>query len=461
MSNPPQFREFRLEEGGKGIVHLVFDMPNRSMNVFSNDAIREIGQFARWLRTADVTGVIVRSAKPAFCAGADLGELGVAYDAIVRAPPDTRWHVAYDHFFPLSKALRALETAGKPVAAAVNGLALGGGCELALACHFRILADTPKAALGLPESLVGLLPGAGGTQRLPRLVGVEAALPVLLEGRRFDARQALQVGAAHEVVAEGQEIAAAEQWINAHADAMQPWDRLGWKDMDARDVTRIIASIREKVVAETFGHYPAPLAILDCVERGLPVPLDRAVEIEMEIFAHLIKRLEPRNMIQTLFLAKLDFDKRAKAGELPAALEEVKSAILGAVRYEIDRAKAEGRSADMLDAALRESGFSKAARLLNGAVPLRPVVADGVSAARENVGFWFEHPLGDANRRLAARFIVAGAAAVSGRVAHIDEADQKLLDHAIVSTLGFPSYLGGSFALIRYLGSDGARRILG
>ena len=140
-------------------------------------------------------GVLIRSGKDnAFCAGADLTELGVAYDMIMEARPRDRFNVAFDHFFPLSKAIRALETAGKPVAAAIAGLALGGGCELALGAHYRVLVDDPKVGMGLPKSLVGLLPGAGGTQRLPRLVGVDVALPILLDGGRLSGKPRWRLG---------------------------------------------------------------------------------------------------------------------------------------------------------------------------------------------------------------------------------------------------------------------------
>ncbi|MEN9708024.1 MAG: hypothetical protein RIQ68_432, partial [Pseudomonadota bacterium] len=134
------FTQFRVEPQSNGIVHLVFDCGDRTMNVFSNAAIHELAQFANWLGSADVRGVVIRSGKPnAFCAGADLTELGVAYDMIMEAAPRDRFNVAFDHFFPLSKAIRALEAAGKPVAAAIAGLALGGGCELALGAHHRVL----------------------------------------------------------------------------------------------------------------------------------------------------------------------------------------------------------------------------------------------------------------------------------------------------------------------------------
>src|SRR5260370_34399199 len=171
-------KEFRAERAENGVLHLVFDMPGRPMNVFSNAAIAELRIFSEWLHESDVRGVVIRSGKPsAFCAGADLTELGQAYDMIMAAPAETRDRVAFDHFFPLSQALRRIETAGKPVAAAIAGLPLGGGGELALASHHRVMVDDPKAAFGLPESLVGLLPGAGGTPPPPRLTGIEKALP--------------------------------------------------------------------------------------------------------------------------------------------------------------------------------------------------------------------------------------------------------------------------------------------
>src|SRR5260370_2841338 len=119
----PALEQFRIEEAREGLIHLVFDMPDRSMNVFSNAAIQELGRFAAWLKQTDVRGVVVRSGKAsAFCAGADLGELGVAYDMIVAAPEAGRFQLAFDHFFPLSQAIRALETSGKPIAAASGGL---------------------------------------------------------------------------------------------------------------------------------------------------------------------------------------------------------------------------------------------------------------------------------------------------------------------------------------------------
>jgi 3-hydroxyacyl-CoA dehydrogenase/enoyl-CoA hydratase/3-hydroxybutyryl-CoA epimerase len=325
-----KLKEFRTERTENDVLHLVFDTPGRPMNVFSNAAIAELVIFSEWLPGSDVKGVVIRSGKPsAFCAGADLTELGLAYDMIMAAPAETRDRVAFDHFFPLSCALRRIETAGKPVAAAIAGLALGGGGELALAAHHRVMVDDPKAAFGLPESLVGLLPVAGGTQRLPRLIGIEKALPVLLDGARLSGHAADVVD---QLVPAGEEVMAAERWVLSHGAASQPWDRPGWRPADADRATAIIEQKRGDVLAETLGHYPAPLAILDCVSQGLPQPFDDAIRTEMRIFSKLIQRREPRNMIRTLFLGRLDHDRLRKAGGIPAPVEQAVAAVSEALQ---------------------------------------------------------------------------------------------------------------------------------
>ncbi len=321
----PALTQFRIDAQPNGIVHLVFDCPGRTMNVFSNAAIHELAAFAAWLADADVKGVVLRSGKDnAFCAGADLTELGVAYDMIMAAKPQDRFNVAFDHFFPLSKAIRALETAGKPVAAAVEGIALGGGCELALGAHYRVLADVPHVGMGLPESLVGLLPGAGGTQRLPRLIGAAHALPILLEGDRLAGAAAVDAGLVHELAPAGETVARAEAWILSTTTACQPWDRPDWQSPSVPDD---IARHR----AEADPHNPAIGAILDCVAHGLPQTFEGAIRSEMAIFASLIQRPEPRNMIQTLFLGKTDYERAARKGSLPEAVGQAVGAAAAVV----------------------------------------------------------------------------------------------------------------------------------
>ena len=326
--------QFRVEPQPNGLVHLVFDCPDRSMNVFSNKAIHELGAFAEWLHGADVRGVVIRSGKSTgFCAGADLSELGAAYDMIVAAPPADRFDLAFNHFFPLSHAIRRLETASKPIVAAIGGVALGGGCELALGAHYRIATTGKRTMLGLPECGVGLLPGAGGTQRMPRLVGVELGLDVLLLGRTLQGAEALSVGLIDALVEEGEEVAAAEAWLlSGEAHSVQPWDRPDNRPAAHCAIANALNTCLTRELARMAGHEPAPLAILDCVELGMIQPIDGAIRAEMSVFARLIQRPEPRNMIRTLFLGKQAYDKASRDGALSPAVIAASGRITGLVR---------------------------------------------------------------------------------------------------------------------------------
>ena len=428
MPGAPELKQFRIEQPGNGVLHLVFDMPGRSMNVFSNAAIEELGRFADWLPKSDVTGVVIRSGKPsAFCAGADLAELETAYGMIMAAPSADRDRVAFDHFFRLSQGLRKLETAGKPVAVAIAGLALGGGTEFALAAHHRVVTDHIQSTFGLPESLVGLLPGGGGTQRLPRLIGLEAALPVLLDGARIGGAAAIAAGLADELVAPGQEVAAAERWVLSRPPATQPWDRPDWRAKDAELFSAQIAQRRASVLAETLGHYPAPLAILDCVEQGFPQGFDAAIRTEMNIFAKLIQRREPRNMIRTLFLGRLDHERLKKNGMNPKVVEAVEaiSRVLG-----IQSEKGEEISQAFARAGFRVDQPQKA-------------VFDGRIAG---AAYWFDdEPKTWGKELLRARLAEAEAVAAGWR-SQLDEAERRAADYLLVTQESFPAYLGGLFA---------------
>jgi 3-hydroxyacyl-CoA dehydrogenase / enoyl-CoA hydratase / 3-hydroxybutyryl-CoA epimerase len=415
----PELTQFRVEPQTNGLVHLVFDCPGRSMNVFSNQAIHELGTFAEWLHRAEVKGVVVRSGKETgFCAGADLTELGVAYDMIVAAPPADRFDIAFNHFFPLSHAIRRLETAGKPVAAAIAGVALGGGCELTLGCHFRVVTTSRRAMLGLPECAVGLLPGAGGTQRMPRLVGIELGLEVLLLGRNLQGEEALQAGLADAVVSEGEEVAAAEAWLLSEAaHGVQPWDRPGATIARHADIAAALQAHRSRELVRMLGHEPAPLAILDCVELGFIQPLDGAIRAEMSVFAHLIQRREARNMIRTMFLGKQAYDKAGRDGGVAPAVLAAAEAI---------RAAAAQTLADC--PALRGAGFSPDSEA--AAVQLRTVP-----------GFWFETQpeIDKALRALAGKVRKASSA--------LSETELLQLDHALAREGTIPAYLGGATGL--------------
>lgn len=427
MFATPNLKQFRVEMGANNIVHLIFDMPHRSINVFSNAAIHDLKIFAAAVKNSAARGVVVRSGKKsAFCAGADLGELGQAYDMIMAAPEAQRFELAFHHFFPLSQAIRALETCGKPVAAAVAGLALGGGCELALGAHYRVATDSEETAFGLPESLVGLLPGAGGTQRLARVIGLDLALPVLLDGRRLSSAQALAAGLVQEIVKEGEEVDAAEAWILATKRTQQPWDRPNWAPGDLAKLDPVILAYRSRVLKETLGHYPAPLAILECVERGFGQPIEMALRTEMQIFAHLIQRPEPRDMIATMFVAKTDYERRRKTGNLPSIVDDlarnIASLWLGSGESEKSQA-------------LASAGFSIPG--IHESVP-----DDGML----HQGYWFDREPDD-ERKMVVREILERIMTVAERYAGEAVGVTSLVDYAAVTKFGFPAYLGGPFAL--------------
>jgi 3-hydroxyacyl-CoA dehydrogenase / enoyl-CoA hydratase / 3-hydroxybutyryl-CoA epimerase len=205
--------------------------------------------------------------------------------------------------------MRAIEKSGKPFVAALNGTTLGGGYEVALACHRRIAADNPKALIGLPEVSLGLLPGGGGTQRLPRMIGVRNALPFLLEGKKLAPKKALEAGLVDEVVSADQLLARARQWLltDDAAAAVQPWDRKGFKlpggavqsPMGYDTFTAGNAMLR----AKTFGNYPAPEAILNCVYNGCQVDIDTGCQVEMREFVKLTTGKEAKNLIARCSLA--------------------------------------------------------------------------------------------------------------------------------------------------------------
>ena len=416
MTDAPFMTQFRLEFSDDGIVHLIFDCPGRTMNLFSNAAIEDIGAFSAWLPGAPVRGVLIRSGKEnAFCAGADLTELQTAYDEIVASPPHRRFNHAFEHFFRLSAALRGLEAAGKPVVAAIAGLALGGGCELAMAAHYRVLVDAPGVALGLPESLVGLLPGGGGTQRLPRLIGVEAALPILLGGVRLEGQAALAAKLVDALAVPGEEIARAEAWLRQQTTRSQPWDCDGWQSMQAADVSAAIAPVRAEVTAHTLGNYPAPLAILDCIEFGLPQVFDGAIRTEMAIFAHLIQREEPRNMIRTMFVAKTEYERLKRKDALPASLSAGLAVAKAAMASLPDNPN------------LASAGFGN--------------IALGATR-RPTKGLWLDEPEAQPSRKEVDRI----AAEIEAVARDWSGDERRLLDYAVVSTLGFPAYLGGPLA---------------
>ncbi len=326
---------FTLDIDSDGIALVTWDMPGRSMNVISASVLSEMESWISRVAEDDaVKGVVLTSGKDAFCAGADLDEMeGMALGGGA-AGGEAAMREAFEKAYALNALLRTLETCGKPVAAAINGTALGGGLEVCLACHYRVAADTAKIQLGLPESKVGLMPGGGGTQRLPRLIGVMAALPLILEGKALSPEKALKTGIVHKVVPASAVVAEAKTWIREGGEAVQPWDRDGYKipgggPHDAEGTQNFVIG-NSMVHAKTYGNYPAQKHILSAVYEGLLVPIEQGLHIESKYFVKTLMRPEAHNMIRTLFQSVQELTKGARRPKDIPPTDVKKLGILGA-----------------------------------------------------------------------------------------------------------------------------------
>jgi 3-hydroxyacyl-CoA dehydrogenase / enoyl-CoA hydratase / 3-hydroxybutyryl-CoA epimerase len=330
-------KNFTLEIDNDGIALVTFDSPGKSMNVISAEVMDDFDALTARIASDDaIKGVVITSGKAAFCAGADLSELGGSSAALAKLPEEEMKTKLFEQCFRLNKTFRAMETCGKPIAAAVNGLALGGGFEIALACHYRVMpSDNPSAKLGLPEAMVGVLPGGGGTQRLPRLVGLMNAAPVLLQGQQLDAATAQAQGIADAVVPMAELVAKAKELVKTDPKgAKQPWDGDKFKFPGGGPYhpagAQMFGAASPMLRKNTYGNYPAQRYILSCVYEGSQVSMDQALRIESRYFTKLLLRPESRNMIRSIFLSKQDLDK---GGRRPAGQEkgEVKKiAVIGA-----------------------------------------------------------------------------------------------------------------------------------
>ena len=310
---------FKWDQDADGIVTLAWDVPGRSMNVLTSSAIAELAAVAQKVASdAAIKGLVITSGKPgAFCAGAALDEMEEGASATGgKASKQDAVAARLNGVMQFHKALRGLETCGKPVAAAINGLALGGGLEVTLCCHYRVVADNPKIQLGLPEAKVGLLPGGGGTQRLPRLIGAMQALPMLLQGKTVDPQAALGLKLVHKLAPAGNVVAEAKAWIKSGPEAVQPWDKKEFRipgggpySPGGSQVFTMGTSMLRK---ESQGNYPAQRFIMSCVYEGLLVPIDTALKIEARYFVKLMMQPESRNMIRTLFLSMQELGKGAR-----------------------------------------------------------------------------------------------------------------------------------------------------
>ena len=264
----------KYERGDDGIVVLTLDDPNQSANTMNEAYVRSMGEtvdrLASEVEAGDVKGVILTSAKKTFFAGGDLNDL-------IQAKPENAGQI--EEGVAIVKAqLRKLETLGVPVVAAINGAALGGGLEIALATHHRILVDNPKIQLGFPEVQLGLLPGGGGVVRTVRMLGlVDALMKLLMEGKRVNPEKGKEIGIVDEIIATPDDlIPAAKAWIAENPEAVQPWDADGYKMPGgkpshpalAQNLPAFPANLRKQLKG---ANYPAPHHIMAAAVEGAPV----------------------------------------------------------------------------------------------------------------------------------------------------------------------------------------------
>ena len=369
--------DFTMTTDADGVATITWDVAAKSMNVMSTAAFAALsGLVDQALADASVKGIIITSGKKDFAGGMDLNVIAEMRAGGAQA--------IFDGVMTMHKVLRKIELAGmdpktkkggKPIVAALPGTALGIGLELPLSCHRIIAADNPKAKIGLPEIMVGIFPGAGGTTRLVRKLGAMMAAPFLLEGKLSDPKAAKAAGLIDEVVAPDQLLARAKEWVLAakDADLVKPWDDRGYKMPGgapyhpAGFMTFVGASAM--VLGKTMGVYPAARALLSAVYEGALVPFDTALKIEARWFTSVLLNPSSSAMIRSLFINKEALEKGANrpsvadqsvkklgvigAGMMGAgiayvaALAGIEVVLIDAAQDSADRGKA--HSADLLD----------------------------------------------------------------------------------------------------------------
>ncbi|MEW2624029.1 3-hydroxyacyl-CoA dehydrogenase NAD-binding domain-containing protein [Streptomyces sp. NPDC048106] len=357
----------RWEQDDTGVVTLVLDDPNQSANTMNQAfkaSIQAIADRAEAEKDS-IRGIIYTSAKKTFFAGGDLKEM-------IQARPEDAQAV-FDTATAIKNALRRIETLGKPVVAAINGAALGGGYEIALASHHRVALDAPGSKIGLPEVTLGLLPAGGGVTRTVRLMGItDALLKVLLQGTQYNPRRALENGLVHEVAETPEEmLAKARAFIDAHPESQQPWDVPGYRipggtpanPKFAANLPAFPANLRKQT---NGAPYPAPRNIMAAAVEGSQVDFATAITIETRYFTELVTGQTAKNMMQAFFfdLQAVNSGANRPKGVEPRQVRKV--AVLGAgmmgagIAYSCARAGIEVVLKDVsLEAALKGKGYSE------------------------------------------------------------------------------------------------------
>ena len=318
---------FEFEVGADGIGILSINQVNNPTNLFSTEFITSYIELAnKVVADKEIKGMILTSGRSMFMPGADLRELQTMGDD----PQKT-----FDGTMQMHQSLRALETAGKPFVAAINGTAMGGGLELCLTCHHRIVLNSVKIKLGFPEAKVGLLPAGGGNSKVPYLMGIQNSLMYLLQGKEVRPAQALKDGLIDDL-AESQEelIQKGKDWILANPNPVQPWDnkkhRVPGGDVWSANGVQTLVGAAGNLGKMAHGNYPAQNYIMKVIHDGLPITIDRALEIEARYFIKLLASKEAKNMIRTGFMELQKAKKGIARPKTEPKYEIKKLGILGA-----------------------------------------------------------------------------------------------------------------------------------
>jgi len=331
------FQHFKLDIDGDGIAVLAWDSPGRTMNVIDPKVIEELAAVVEQVAgDAAIKGAVITSGKETFSAGADLAlleSLGRTFAASAKSNGlEAALRALFEESRKLSLLYRRLETCGKPWAAALNGTAVGGGFELALACHHRVAAQNPRTRLGLPEVKVGLFPGAGGTTRISRMLPPADALQFLLKGDQLGVDRARAMKLVDAVVPPAELVASAKAWVKANPNAKAAWDTEGFRlpggPVYSKAGMMTFPAANAIYRRETFDNYPAARAIMQVVYAGLQLPIDVALRVESRYFVKILRSPEAAAMMRTLFASMQDINKGLRR---PAAVPATKLKRIGII----------------------------------------------------------------------------------------------------------------------------------
>ncbi|RWM98206.1 MAG: 3-hydroxyacyl-CoA dehydrogenase [Mesorhizobium sp.] len=332
------YTNFTLDIDADGIALVTWDMPDRSMNVFTEEVMLELNAIVDKVASdASIKGAVITSGKDTFSGGADitmLQKMLSKFAADKAKDLDKATKVLFDNAGYMTGLFRKLETSGKPWVSAINGTCMGGAFELSLACHGRVAADSDKVKMALPEVKIGIFPGAGGTQRVPRLTDQQQALQMLTSGQTLSPQKAKSMGLIHEIAEPTKLVETAKAMIKNGLKPVAPWDEKGFKLPGGPVYSVAGANLWPPAIAilrrETYGNYPAAAAILKCVYEGLLVPFDTGLRIEQRYFTEIMQTREAAAMIRSLFVSLQELNKGARR---PAGVPETrfkKIGVLGA-----------------------------------------------------------------------------------------------------------------------------------